>query len=147
MTAFDLTTKFQRDGLNAVYEVEDDRELGIVTLRVRNVRDTRETWSGWPIVAIANGRVFEDRLSFEHSSSENPIGLEELDGVDHVRRLYPEGYQVESGEAFRAWYLFVLPPAVTRQQVRIGLDDAPEDHVPYPVRWIPDDGTTTPSSA
>ena len=143
VSTLNLTTKFQRDGLNAVYEVDGDRQLCLVTLRVTNVDDSRQTWSGWPIVAIVNRRVFEDRLAFEHSASDAPLGLEELDQVEHVGRLYPEGYQVESDETFRSWYLFVLPRAVSRRQVQIGLDDVIEDDVPYPIRWIPDD--TTPS--
>lgn len=145
VASLDLTTKFQRDGLNAVFEIGGDRQLLVATLRVTNVGDSRHTWSGWPIVAIVDNRVFEDQLAFEYASSDDPLGLKELESVEHVRRLYPEGYQVDSGETFRSWYLFVLPLSVSRGQVQIGLDDAPDDDISYPIRWV-SDSAMTPSN-
>ena len=137
VTTVSLDTTFQLDSDDTTYRMPEGEQLAVVTVEVTNTEDSRKTWAGVPFAIIADGRLFDEQLGFDHPDFDGPVQMDDLVQIDHVRRYAPSGYPVEGGETVRSWMLFVLPRDLTCERIEIGFDDDLEDDAGYPIRWVP----------
>lgn len=138
VTSLTLDMTFRLDHDDATYRMPDGEQLAVVTVEVTNTAESRNAWTDSPFALIAGDRVFEERLGFDHPEFDDPVQMDDLVRIDHLRRYAPSGHPVESGETVQSWVLFVLPRSLTREGIQIGFDDDLDDDAGYPIRWVPE---------
>lgn len=137
VTSVPLETTFQLDHDQGTFQMPEDEQLAVVTVQITNRTDSQKAWTDAPFVLIADAGLFYEQLGFDHPDFDEPVQMDDLTQIDHVRRYAPSGHPVEGGETDRSWVLFVLPRALDRKQIEVGFDGDFDDDVGYPIRWVP----------
>lgn len=135
-----LDTTFRLDHDDSTYRMPDEEQLVVVTVEITNRTDSRKAWTDAPFALIVEDQLFEEQLGFEHPDFDEPVQMDDLAQIDHVRRYAPSGHPVEGGETVRSWVLFVLPRTLTQEQIEVGFDGDLDDEAGYPIRWVPKTG-------
>lgn len=139
VTSVTLDTTFRTDD-DAPYRMPDGEQFAVVTVEVTNGTCSRKTWTDTPFVLVADDRLFVEQPGFEHPDFDEPVQMDDLTRVDHMRRYAPSGHPVEGDETVRSWLLFVFPRGLTREGIEVGFDGDLDDGRGYPIRWVPKKG-------
>lgn len=137
VSALALTTTFRDGYTDQRYEMPDDEQLAVATVRVVNQNSRPETWAGSQFSFVVSPcTAFESQYAFDHPDFEQPVTISQLPQVDHARQHNREGYPLDPEERGRLWAVAVLPRDATRQDVEVGLELGDERGLP--VRWVPE---------
>lgn len=133
--SLELTTTFRVDDAEKSFEMPDDQQLAIATVDIENT-STRRGWA-IPFGFVVDGTtVYESQMSFDHPEFMYEVDIRQLRQVEHQRQFQPEALPVDADKTERLWAVAVLPRSVSRGEVQVGLETAPDD-VLYPIRWTP----------
>lgn len=140
----ELTTTFELVHSEQSYETPDGTQLAFVTTAVAHAKPTWRKWySSDRFVLWLDGTVYEPEMYFPDLLFSKNVRMLEFRRVGHAGQYTAEGYTVPTGKVERIWWVFSLPDAVSRSDVRIAFDGTDEGPKPdssqssYPVRWMP----------
>lgn len=137
VTSLSLKSTFGIDGEEMSYQMPDNEQLAIATLKIENTASTMDQWpDGGFVFVLDESNVIRPQMDFSHPEFENDVNIVELQRVQHADQQYPEGMSVESGETRKLWHVSVVSRDIRRENVQIGYSGIPIGGNDYPIRWI-----------
>lgn len=138
VSSLDRTTTFHVDGVEREFEMPEDEQLVVATVRLENTTSETRGWAAGSFTILVGDTTYEPQRAFEHPAFSYAVDVSRLRDVAHQEQFQTSGFGVAGGRTATLWLVAVVPRTVSRDETAVGYDDRFDDDVRYPVRWVPD---------